>query len=149
MRRRLPAIRRFRRRRRAFVILEDTGDLAEQALLFLGILLIRRILAIRRLRRSLARTGRWQYFLASSKHPREESPDSLPLIAGLSRFGAGHEGGGIVVRTSRCSQPVGNFVEFYINHSARLSKRSHVGILRESSRFLHELRPDRRGGLSA
>src|SRR5208282_4548262 len=91
MRCRLPAVRRFRRGRRCLVILEYSGNFAEETLFLLRILV--RILSVRRGRAGLRLIWRRQHFCPSgAEQSREESSRPVLFVAGVARFGAGHKG---------------------------------------------------------
>src|SRR5208283_5569846 len=97
VRRRLPAVCWFRHRGSGFVILKNSCDLAEEPLLFLGVLRIIRVLRIRRLGLGRLRLN----YLVSAKDAREEAFHSLLRVAGVARLGPGHERGNIVVGAVR------------------------------------------------
>src|ERR1035438_3517931 len=144
-----PIPRRFRRLGRVFVTLaaislEYVGNLTEEALLFLALFLV------------LDSTGclgvpiccgGWQRSLRTpSKDAREEPLRSACLVAGVVRFGAGHEGDRVVIRTGGSCEPVGDLVQLNVDHAFRLAERLDIGILGKRHSLLHELGPD--GGRS-
>src|SRR6266567_5960445 len=134
----LRAVRRLRGRSRTLVVLENSCNLAEEALLFLPILLSIRFLPVHRL------WLRHHRLFPTPKQPRKESLHSRLLLAGIPRLRPRHKRRSIVVRTRGRRQPVRRLVQLHIHYPGRLGKRLHVGIFWESRRFFHELRPDRR-----
>src|SRR5207302_1159493 len=97
--RRLRALSRFRGWRRRFVILEYACNLAEESFLLVRILRLP-VLTIRRL------GGNRHHLLSPAKEFREEPRYSPSLVTSLVRFGAGHKGRHIVVRTGRRRQSI-------------------------------------------
>src|SRR5208283_3051240 len=89
----------FRLRSRSLVILKYSRNLAEEALLLVGVLLLRGILPVCRL-------GRCRHFFPAAQQTGEESLDSRLRVARVPRLSAGYKSRNIVVRASRRSQPV-------------------------------------------
>src|SRR6202142_3978585 len=157
--------RRFRRWGCVFVIVliivtaipfECVGDLTEEALLFLGLLLVFDTSSGLGVPTGCGRGGRtiggWrrQWLLrGSAKDSGEESLCAARLVAGIMWLGSGDEGDGVIVGTGRRCQPVCNLVELNIDHAVGLVEGLHIGVLRERHGLLHELSPDGGGGLRA
>src|SRR5690242_11946299 len=137
--------RLFRRSRGRFVVFKDTRNFAEKSLFLLRFALILAGLGILSL---LGRGGRRQHVrVARAKDPGEEALDTGSLVAGVAGFGSGHESRRVSLRACGSCQPVSGFVQLHIDNTAGLTEGLHVRKLRETDGFLHEIGPDRSGGL--
>src|SRR5712671_5586589 len=129
---------------RAAVALQCVRNFTEKALLFLCGLCI-----------TLDTTGRLQVPVlrrqsllgVSAKNSRKEPLHALALVAGIMRLCPGHKSDRVSIWTGRSCKTICSFVESHVNHALGLIEGPYVGILRQSNRLFHELRPDRRGRL--
>src|SRR5579864_8600859 len=95
------AVRRFRRGVRRFIILENSGKLAEESLLLLWIFLNAGILAVGSL--GLARLD-WHRLVAPAEQFGEESGHARALVAGIVRLGPRHKRRHVIIGTGGGSQ---------------------------------------------